>query len=297
MVHACKNINDRARDLGITLKSPLSPSSSYTFLGAFFDHKNHSISIGEKLKKKIPTEWKSKTIIGKEFHSLIGRLIHATAILRLPLVSFMMLVKWSARKFNQFNKDPKLADSVVTLPDFAVSKLNSWCQLAHSQRFVKNKQHNSNPEKKVLKVFLDASKDGWGATVITPDLQLFHSGGRWNDEEKQLHINLLEALAFRKTVISFADLIISIGAVDFNIDNTSVQFSVARGAARKEEMIKIIQHPIEFLVAFDIDVTSQYVESKNNLSDCISRQNTNLPKLTREEVENIYKRRGAGERW
>ena len=209
----------------------------------------------------------------------------------------MMLVKWSARKFNQFNKDPKLADSVVTLPDFAVSKLNSWCQLAHSQRFVKNKQHNNNPEKKVLKIFLDASKDGWGATVITPDLQLFHSGGRWNDEEKQLHINLLEALAFRKTVISFADLIISIGAVDFNIDNTSVQFSVARGAARKEEMIKIIQHPIEFLVAFDIDVTSQYVESKNNLSDCISRQNTNLPKLTREEVENIYKRRGAGERW
>ena len=297
MVNACKNINNRAKDLGITLKSPLELSSSYTFLGAFFDHKNHSISIGEKLKKKIPTEWKSKTIIGKEFHSLIGRLIHATAILRLPLVSFMMLVKWSARKFNQFNKDPKLADSVVTLPDFAVSKLNSWCQLAHSQRFVKNKQHNNNPEKKVLKIFLDASKDGWGATVITPDLQLFHSGGRWNDEEKQLHINLLEALAFRKTVISFADLIISIGAVDFNIDNTSVQFSVARGAARKEEMIKIIQHPIEFLVAFDIDVTSQYVESKNNLSDCISRQNTNLPKLTREEVENIYKRRGAGERW
>ena len=294
---ACSKINERALDCCITLKKPLSPSSSYTFLGGFFNHSDHTISLGEKLRNKIPSSFTSSVIIGKDFHSLIGRLIHATAMLRLPLVSYMMLIKWSARKFNQFNKNPKLSFSPLNLPPFAISKLDSWCKVAHSTRYFHKKDDDNNNNNKKLVVFLDASLGGWGTTVITPDLQLFHTGGSWSSEHKNMNINLLEAVAFRNSVISFADLIVKIGAVDFRIDNTSVESSVRRGAARKEEMINIIQHPIEFLVAFDITVTSSYVESKNNLADPISRQSTTLPDLTRDQVESLYMRKGDGGRW
>lgn len=292
----CDIINNRAVELNITLKTPLSPLSRYTYLGAFFNHDDHSISMGEKLRQRIPTVIDSPTIIGKDFHSLIGRLIHVTAMLHLPLISFMLLIKWAARKFNQFNKDPKLAEAVLTLPPFAVDKLNSWCRVAHSTRFFFNNNNNNNNNKRLI-IYVDASKTGWGATVITPELQIFHTGGKWSEQQQQLHINLLEATAFRNSVISFADLIINIRDVDFRIDNTSVECSVHRGAARKEEMIKIIQHPIEFLVAFDVKTTSSYVKSKDNLADPISRQSVSLPILTRDEVATLYERRGAGGKW
>lgn len=293
---ACQQIIKNALDLNVTLKTNPSPSSNYVFLGAHFDHQQHSVSIGPKLKAKIPSSFSSTTIVAKDLHSLIGRLIHSAGMLRLPLISYMFCIKWCARKFNQVNRGNIPSSSLIDLPQSVVKVLNSWCAVSHNKKLI-----SPAPLTPHLTFFVDASLQGWGVTVITHNSQVFHAGGKWEKHETHSDnsrgiISLLEAKAFRNCVLCFSDLIVCHRNVDFRIDNTSVQSGVHRGAARSLNIIEILRHPIEFLAAFDVVATVAYVKSNNNIADAKSR-NDELPFILCDMANNLYKRQGGGGNW
>ena len=296
VTQACQQIVINAAALNITLKNEPVPLTRYVFLGANFNHENHAISIGPKLRAKIPTSFSASHIVGKDLHSLVGRLIHAAGMLRLPLISYSFCVKWCARKFNQFNRGLASPNELVGLPVSVVRVLNTWCSVAHSTRLIA-----PAPLQPHLTFFVDASLKGWGATVITHNSQVFHAGGRWKAHETYCDnsrgiINLLEAKAFRNCVLCFSDLIVFHRNVDFRIDNTSVESGIRRGAARSPDIIEVLKHPIEFLSAFDVQATVAYVKSADNLADAKSRDE-DLPIVLCDMAQQFYQRQGDGGNW
>ena len=296
VAEACRQIIANAAALNITLKNKPVPQARYVYLGATFDHAKRSITIGPKLKAKIPTSFSASQIVGKDLHSLVGRLIHASGMLRLPLISYSFCIKWCARKFNQFNRGLASPTELVGLPDSVVRVLNTWCSVAHSTRLI-----SPAPLRPHLTFFVDASLKGWGATVITHNSQVFHAGGRWKAHETHSDnsrgiISLLEAKAFRNCVLCFSDLIVFHRNVDFRIDNTSVESGIRRGAARSPDIVEVLKHPIEFLSAFDVQATVAYVKSADNLADAKSRD-ADLPIILCDMAQQFYKRQGDGGNW
>jgi len=297
VTRACQEIMNNCAVLNVTLKNPPSPSKNYVFLGANFNHQQNIISIGPKLRRTIPMRLEDSKITGKDLNSLVGRLIHAAGMLRLPLASYAFALKWCARKFNQMNNGTLPHYQTIVIPPSILNSLNIWCTAAHSNKYI---YEPPSPDSRCI-CFVDASLKGWGATLITPDSQVFHTGGAWKNED--IHkdnstgiINILEAKAFRNSVASFIEIIIKYRNIEFRIDNTSVENGVRRGTAHSLELNQVLRAPLELLTAFDVSMTVLYVKSAENLADAKSRLET-APNVTREMAKELYTRKGAGGNW
>ena len=119
-------------------------------------------------------------------------------------------------------------------------------------------------------LWTDASGYGYGAV-------LFHrlSGhiawhaGPWSDEEKLLHINVLEMMALQRASDFFADQIGS-SPVLIMIDNTSVKFSIRKRFSPSLPLNVALQKCAASLRKIRI-TEIRYVASANNLADIPSR--------------------------
>ena len=73
----------------------------------------------------------------------------------------------------------------------------------------------------MFSVFIDASKKGWGGVVNDTTAEVVVMGDSWDAQVGELHINILEGLAFRNTVNQMSPELDG-RTVAVWIDNTSV---------------------------------------------------------------------------
>ena len=143
-------------------------SASYDFLGVQFDHLRNSVVIADRLKKKIFGARLSK-ITASELESLMGRLMHASAVSGVSPGRFWFSLKFIRRIINKINRGIVSLDSLVSVPRSIQLELEKWINGASTERII-NKKVSS--KMRMLTVFVDASLEGWGGVIVEPSGEL-----------------------------------------------------------------------------------------------------------------------------
>ena len=114
----------------------------------------------------------------------------------------------------------------------------------------------------------DASMEGWG--VNFGDLSF---SGRWSQQGKGLHINLLELRAIRLGLQEVEEEIVgrSIGIMADN--STALAYLQKQGGTISSSLNKEAQETLKWLEEREIQVTTQFVRGEENVvADCLSRK-------------------------
>ena len=174
-------------------KSILSPSRCITFLGFEIDSQNMIVNLTqdkvEKFKRAANDLLNKSSSTIREVAGLVGLMIsylpafhYASAHVKCLEKDKIEALKISRGNFN----------ASMTLSNEARTDISWWLQnINNSGKSV----NYSDPD---LVIFSDASELGWGASMDD-----HHIGGRWDDHEKFLHINVLELKAIYYAIRSF----------------------------------------------------------------------------------------------
>ena len=122
-------------------------------------------------------------------------------------------------------------------------------------------------------IFTDAStSQGWGAHMEGGP----STGGRWSQEERGLHINVLELLAVEIAVKTFLR-IREAKSIHLRIDNfVALTYLVKMGGTKSPHLCAISQRIWEFLLAQGVSLTASWIPSELNVeADRESRRNPN----------------------
>ena len=122
-----------------------------------------------------------------------------------------------------------------------------------------------NPE---VIIQTDASLTGWGA--VCNEVQ---TSGQWSEEERCLHINLLELLAIKLALFSFARGK-RVKVIHFQIDNkAALSYLLKIGGTKNENTIRLSKEIWHFLLNHNMAITAEYLLSVlNAVADRESRK-------------------------
>ena len=98
--------------------------------------------------------------------------------------------------------------------------LDWWGDL--SNLFGKRSLRKLNPD---WTLFTDASTSGWGGTIQDKE-----AAGTWSEEEKTLHINVLELRAVRLSLLAFQHLVKD-KTVPLRVDNATAMSYIRKGVS------------------------------------------------------------------
>ena len=267
---ATYNLDETADRCNLTWKPADSNTAAqkYTFLGVDFDHGSHEVRASEKIRRKI-MECDLLSMGAGAIESLGGRLMHASAISATSPGAFWFAMKFIRRISNSLNSGRRAPSDVVRIPRSVQRELASWSNEAVNGRLI---SEPFSHQEKLFTVFIDASLRGWGGVIVddaTAEVTVL--GNSWGPSEQSLHINVLEALALRNTVVALPDSCNG-RSVAFWIDNTSV-LGVARKrmSMRCRRLNDAVVQSITFLRERQISFEMRYIVSAQNPADLPSR--------------------------
>ena len=166
-------------------KSVLEPTTELIFLGFILDSELFKIALTlekeEKLRRAASELLERNKPTIREVAGLIGLLVAYTPAFRYAELhtKWLEMEKIEALRLHRGNFNARMRLSAT-----AKLELNWWIRnVGNSGRAIRESQ----PE---MILFTDASSEGWGAHVGP-----LATGGRWSEEEKDLHINALELRA------------------------------------------------------------------------------------------------------
>ena len=201
----------------------------YDFLGGDWDHTDGTIRISAKHKERFKGVPSSLSFTDAE--TLVGRLVHFSGMLQLITGRYYWAMKWFRRQANLFNRG--LIDSCeqLILSQSVRANLHAWMQDC-GQPYTVPKRLGVQRE---ASLFTDASLQGWGAILVTPDSRVHASGGQWVKTYESGDICTLEGVALAEAIECFYKEILRCGASTLHVfvDNTSVKAAVAKGRLRK----------------------------------------------------------------
>jgi hypothetical protein len=243
--------------------------TSYDFLAGHWDHENKTIRLSDKSLAKLPTTI-NDTMSFRDAEVLVGRLVHAAGMLRLPLFRYYAAMKWFRRRANSVNCGRSYLDEQLIVPPSARCALQEWLTRARVTTYVPVVR---SEQKWPAVLISDASLVGWGAILITPGQQVHVVGGRWQHQYESHQINYLEAAAVRNALVMLFDTLSegSFAELQIVVDNTSVQGALARGSSPSQTMADILLEVATMLEVLSIPVSVEYIASKMNPADPISR--------------------------
>lgn len=175
-------------------KSVLTPSQCIEFLGFILDSTNMTVCLTTKKREKISQLCLEFRQPNKYFT------IRQVAMLIGTLVSSFPGVEYGPLYYRDLESDKDLYlknnngnfDGLMTLSKDSLREVNWWSVHIHSA--FRNIYH-SNPD---IVLYTDASGTGWGAKTDTGQ----ETSGIWSKSESKMHINFLELLAIKLTLIS-----------------------------------------------------------------------------------------------
>ena len=151
-----------------------------------------------------------------------------------------------------------------TLSSKGVADIKWWRDNIHSAV----KSLNPHPEIDYI-IYTDASNDGWGADDSSVTIN-----GRWNEVERELHINVQEMLAIKLALLSFLKYNDSITHVRIMSDNaTSIAYINKQGGSKSMDCNDLSVEIWEICILHDVHISAAHIPGKHNIiADTASRK-------------------------
>ena len=174
-------------------KSILKPTRKLVFLGFDLDSEQMLVSLTSDKVQKFKTAalelLQKETYSIREVAGLIGLMIAYSPAFDYSLIHVKNIER---EKIEALGKSRGSFEGIMTLSDESVNDIHWWL---HNIELSGKHILICDPD---IFLYTDASEEGWGAHVNG-----ISSGGRWNQEESLLHINVLELKAIWFALRSF----------------------------------------------------------------------------------------------
>jgi hypothetical protein len=250
---------------GATFKAAPVVQETYDFVGIHFDHKEHTVRLADKTAKKIPAVLPTETSVA-ELQTLVGRLLFGAGVTRTPLGEFYFALKAVRRHFNSVNTGSLSIHAPITLTKGCVAKLQQL-----RDRVMASVKLHTPSGRTTLKLFTDASLDGWGAVLMSNRGRVLVSGGSWKGADVGKDIAVLELRAVEQGLAAFPGPLGAAEAVTILVDNTSTEASIRRGNCRSEALAQTLASAIPAIRALPGRISVGHVGSAANPADPPSR--------------------------
>ena len=267
-------------------KSELVPNQRFTFLGAEFDlilglvrpsQANYST-----LVSLIQSFLGSQAPSAHSWQQILGSLCAQEKFVQFGRLH-MRSTQWQlADHWNQLSDSP---DAPVPISPLVRSDLHWWLQSADRCRGVP-----LSPPDPTVRIFTDASTQGWGAHCQGDTYQ-----GKWSAEESLLHINLLEMRAVRLTLerIRPAPNVYVLVATD---NSTVVAYINKEGGTRSRPLWEETRSLFAIVLQGSFFLRARHIPGRLNvIADQLSRDGQILPtewSLNQEIADMLFSRWG-----
>ena len=119
-----------------------------------------------------------------------------------------------------------------------------------------------------LHLYLDASCSGWGAHLLDQ-----HVSGVWSDQEKLLHINLLEMKALFLGLQAFREDVIGHHMTAMYDNSTVMAYVNKQGGTVSRALCLLASRLLRWAESFDVHIDARYLPGHANvLADLLSRR-------------------------
>ena len=235
-------------------KSHLEPSQVIEYLGFILDSRNMTVSVNNRQATKIYEACKQLasqsqcTIL--QLAKVVGLLVASLPGVQLGKLYYRHLdnMKTKALKRNAGNFKAKM----LVTPDM-IADLKWWMDNIHSTKRVLTE---SEPE---CQLSSDSSKLGWGGAM-----DKVSTGGNWNKEEAQLHINYLELKAAWFVIRTFLKDKKNIH-FRINVDNTTALAYLNNMGGKIESYNKLARKIWLWCIDRGIWLSAAYIPSALNV--------------------------------
>ena len=151
----------------------------------------------------------------------------------------------------------------VALPEEARRDLSWWMVKDHLLTGVR-----FGTPAPALHLYLDASSSGWGAHLLDQNVS-----GVWSDQEKLLHINLLEMKALFLGLQAFQEDVSGHHVTAMCDNSTVVAYVNKQGGTVSRALCLLTSRLLRWTESFDVHHDARYLPGENNvLADVLSRR-------------------------
>jgi hypothetical protein len=158
----------------------------FTFLGVHFDHSIHAVQLGPKILAKLQQQRITSASSMSEVESAIGRLMHASAVMKVNLAKYYYTFKLVRRRMSLLNRGRLSRADQCSLPESAVKELEEWTEACRSSKPRIISRCPPTSHRYVL--FTDSTMEGWGAVFVDTHLALVRvAGGRWTSRPPNIN--------------------------------------------------------------------------------------------------------------
>ena len=267
---ACQHVQDLlllCHDLGIVVneeKSDLVPSRSASYLGMTIDTVAGKVSPSrprvEKFLRLAGNFVKMNFPPARQWEVLLGHLSSLEKLVprgRLWLRS----MQWQLKTIWSPEDDPP--GLPVELTQEIREDLSWWTV---ESRLLQGVPFGTLPPGLLL--FTDASCAGWGAHLLEQ-----RASGKWSEEEKMLHINLLEMKAVWLGLQSFQKIVTGHRVTVMCDNSTVVEYVSKQGGTHSRSMCELTSRLLKWMDNIDVHLEARYLPGQNNvLADLLSRR-------------------------
>lgn len=264
-------------EAGVTLNDdPLNlPHQHGEFCGVQYDYAASLVSITDKLRDKL-RGWVStdlSTITITELQSVFGLLYFASRVLRLDLWPFYQAVKCYRRKMSASRNLPPATcyHTPANVWPSVIPLLKRWLHLCISAAPVSH--YRATPQK-VVRLVVDASTQGWGATLFK-DGTFFVAMGKWPAPIQSSEINEHEVQAAVEAFQTFAPDLENVQVI-LAFDNTSAIASMCKSLPQAEKLAAASAR-LKRLIPDSSKLTVEYISTTANPADEPSRGKSVVP--------------------
>ena len=244
-------------------KSVLHPARRLVHLGMLWDFEEATIRPSDKRIDDI-VDVAARMSVASRFplqliESLMGKLVSVETAVPFGRLNYRAFQRLLVREL-KFGRSFRW----VKLPEEVRDNLRWW---ASRPNLTMSKSVRSPSP--VMVIHTDASTAGWGATADGATLK-----GVWSLQEKTLHINLLEMIAVKNTILSWSSVLKS-KVICFRIDNVSVVYYLNKqGGTRSAALCREAEAVLRLAQSLNITIQASHIRGDLNvLADMMSREN------------------------
>ena len=255
------------RTLGIVInekKSDLVPSQSAKYLGMTIDTGAGkvfpSLARVEKFLTVVERFCSMQSPPAQLWQVILGHLASLERFvphgrLRMCSLQWHLKTQWSPE-----SDPPSLP---VALPEEARRDLSWWMVKDHLLTGVRFGAPVPD-----LHLYSDASSSGWGAHLLDQNVS-----GVWSDQEKLLHINLLEMKALFLGLQDFQEDVAGHHVTAMCDNSTVVAYVNKQGGTVSRSLCLLTSRPLRWTESFDVHLDARYLPGESNvLADVLSRR-------------------------
>ncbi|KAK3738628.1 hypothetical protein QZH41_009488 [Actinostola sp. cb2023] len=249
-------------------KSVLVPQTVIRFLGYLCNSHKQAFILPEDKRLKFSTLRESilenKSVSLKNLQKFTGK-----------TTSFALLVPaaklFSNNAYQAISRAQKSSSTSIRLSDPLRNEILHWRFLDSWSGFLPWKE-----EKHVcVSVHSDASNTGWGGVLSSPGQPTQEIRGYWDEESRRFPIAVKEAKALLATLQSLLQGVYNV-RLDVFVDNKVVVDSWNRQTSKSPSITGVMKDLFAFSTKHNISLSVQFVPSKLNIADSLSRTVSDL---------------------